>query len=94
MEDPLEKEMATHSSVLAWETSQNKGNVSAVLDGPFLTRCSEEIADHLQVFKNYLELSVSIISHTFEILEFYNITPVIVNFILASSYTLLKAVYL
>ena len=56
--------MAAHSNVLVWEIFQNKGNVSAVLDGPFLTWCSEEIGDHLQVFKNYLELSVSIISHT------------------------------
>ena len=32
-EDPLEKEMATHSSILAWEIPRKKGTWRATLDG-------------------------------------------------------------
>ena len=32
-EDPLEKEMATHSSILAWETSWTEGAWQAIVRG-------------------------------------------------------------
>ena len=32
-EDPLEKEMATHSHILAWENSTNRGTWRATVEG-------------------------------------------------------------
>ena len=32
-EDPLEKEMATHSSILAWENSMDRGDWWATVQG-------------------------------------------------------------
>ena len=32
-EDPLEKEMATHSSILAWEITMNRGAWRATVHG-------------------------------------------------------------
>ena len=43
-EDPLEKKMTTHSSILAWENSTNRGVWQAIVCSPWVTKESDMTA--------------------------------------------------
>ena len=55
-EDPLEKGMATHSSILAWRTPMDRGAWWAT-HSPWVTKCQAQLSDQAHTKMGFLMAS-------------------------------------
>ena len=61
LEDPLEKGMATHSSILTWETPMNKGAWQATVYGVAKSRTSLNMSKNKQVIYGVIKVPQSVV---------------------------------
>ena len=61
LEDPLEKGMATHSSILTWETPMDKGAWQATVDGVAKSRTSLNMSKNKQVIYGVIKVPQSVV---------------------------------
>ena len=61
LEDPLEKGMATHSSILTWETPMDKGAWQATVYGVTKSQTSLSMSKNKQVIYRVIKVPQSVV---------------------------------